>query len=74
MEPTMKPNVASACISRRAVLSTLALLPALSGTLLVSASAQAATSGGLLTSRKEGPAKQAIFDFVDFVRVEGRRA
>jgi hypothetical protein len=65
MEPSMKPNVASA---GRIMLSTLALLPALSGTLPVCELAQTATSGGPLPSWNEGPGKQAIFDFV---RVEG---
>ncbi len=51
-------------LSRRALLSALATLPAFSGGLLpVSASAQTATSGGL-PSWNDGPAKQAILDFV----------
>jgi hypothetical protein len=59
----MKPIAPSPGINRRVLLSTLALLPALSGPLLpVSAPAQ--TPGGLLPSWNEGPAKQAIFDFV----------
>src|SRR6266511_3567221 len=59
----MKPTAPSSGINRRVLLSTLALLPALSGPLLpVSAPAQ--TPGGLLPSWNEGPAKQAIFDFV----------
>src|SRR6266540_1902523 len=59
----MKPTAPSSGINRRVLLSTLALLPALSGPLLpVSALAQ--TPGGLLPSWNEGPAKQAIFDFV----------
>ena len=59
----MKPI---ACrINRRVLLSTLAVLPALSGTLLpTSAQAQTATPGGLLPSWNDGPAKQAIVDFV----------
>src|SRR5262249_10335245 len=53
-------------IDRRVLLSTLALLPALSGPLLpVFALAQTAIpGGGLLPSWNDGPAKQAIFDFV----------
>jgi phosphoserine phosphatase len=59
----MKPIAPSSDINRRVLLSTLALLPALSGPLLpVSAPAQ--TPGGLLPSWNEGPAKQAIVDFV----------
>jgi phosphoglycolate phosphatase-like HAD superfamily hydrolase len=59
----MKPIAPSPGINRRVLLSTLALLPALSGALL-SVSAAAQTPGGLLPSWNEGPAKQAIFDFV----------
>ena len=52
-------------ISRRVLLSTLAVLPALSAPLFpVSALAQVVTSGGILPSWNDGPAKQAIFDFV----------
>jgi phosphoglycolate phosphatase-like HAD superfamily hydrolase len=52
-------------IDRRVLLSTLALLPVLSGPLAsTSASAQATTSSGALPSWNEGPAKQAIIDFV----------
>jgi phosphoglycolate phosphatase-like HAD superfamily hydrolase len=59
----MKPIAPSSGINRRVLLSTLALLPALSAPLLpVSAAAQ--TPGGLLPSWNDGPAKQAIFDFV----------
>jgi phosphoglycolate phosphatase-like HAD superfamily hydrolase len=51
-------------INRRVLLSTLALLPALSAPLFsVSALAQT-TSSGTLPSWNEGPAKQAILDFV----------
>ena len=61
----MKPIAASSGISRRALLSTLALLPASSGPLLpVSAPAQTSTPGGLLPSWNDGAAKQAISDFV----------
>ena len=52
-------------MDRRALLASLALLPALSVPLFpVSATAQTATSGGLLPSWNDGAAKQAIFDFV----------
>jgi phosphoglycolate phosphatase-like HAD superfamily hydrolase len=61
----MKPMAPSSGINRRIVLSTLALLPTLSGPLFpLSAPAQTAAPGGLLPSWNEGPAKQAIFDFV----------
>src|SRR5262250_50 len=62
-EPTMKPIVPSSGIDRRALLPTMAALPVLSGTLLpVSTAAQ--TPGAPLPSWNEGPAKQAILDFV----------
>ena len=61
----MKPIEASAYIDRRALVSTLALLPTLSAPFLsISASAQTATSSAALPSWSEGPAKQAILDFV----------
>jgi phosphoglycolate phosphatase-like HAD superfamily hydrolase len=61
----MKLTAPSSGVNRRVVLSTLALLPALSGSLLPApAPAQTATAGGLLPSWNEGPAKQAILDFV----------
>src|SRR5262249_49204224 len=63
----MKRNAVSSSIDRRAVVSTLALLPALSGVLLpASAEAQQAqvAQGTVLPSWNGGPAKQAIVDFV----------
>ena len=52
-------------LSRRTLLSGLAVLPVSSGTFLsVSASAQTAPSADLLPSWNDGAAKQAIFDFV----------
>jgi phosphoglycolate phosphatase-like HAD superfamily hydrolase len=61
----MKPILPPSGIDRRALLSTLALLPALSKTFRpIAAQAQTATPGGLLPSWNDGPAKQAIFDFV----------
>jgi phosphoglycolate phosphatase-like HAD superfamily hydrolase len=52
-------------MNRRVLLSTLALLPALSGSLLpVSARAQTATAIDWLPSWSDGPAKQAISGFV----------
>src|SRR5262245_57125622 len=62
-EGTMRPNSRSSGINRRLLLSTLALLPALPGTLLPT-SAPAQTPGGLLPSWNDGAAKQAIVDFV----------
>jgi phosphoglycolate phosphatase-like HAD superfamily hydrolase len=60
----MKSPVSSSGIDRRTLVSSLVLFPALSAT-LVPASAQAqATQTGLLPSWNEGPAKQAIVDFV----------
>jgi hypothetical protein len=61
----MKPTLPSFAINRRVLLSTLAVLPALSGTLLIaSAPAQTAPPGGVLPSWNDGPAKQGIVDFV----------
>jgi phosphoglycolate phosphatase-like HAD superfamily hydrolase len=52
-------------MDRRALLASLALLPAHSVPIFpASAPAQTATSGGLLPSWNDGAAKQAIFDFV----------
>jgi phosphoglycolate phosphatase-like HAD superfamily hydrolase len=52
-------------INRRAVLSTLAVLPAFSSSLIpISSRAQAATSGDPLPSWNDGRAKQAIMTFV----------
>jgi phosphoserine phosphatase len=60
----MKGDIPRSSIDRRTLLSTLALLPALSAPLLsVPASAQTASSD-TLPSWNEGPAKQAILDFV----------
>jgi phosphoserine phosphatase len=62
----MKPSPPSSGISRRGLLATApVLLSAMSGLLRpVSASAQTVTSDGLLPSWNDGPAKQAILDFV----------
>jgi phosphoglycolate phosphatase-like HAD superfamily hydrolase len=61
----MKPLNPSPGIDRRTLLSTLAMLPVLSAPLLpVAAPAQTPTAGGPLPSWNDGPAKQAIVDFV----------
>jgi phosphoglycolate phosphatase-like HAD superfamily hydrolase len=61
----MKPTTSSSGIDRRALLSALAVLPALSGPLVTaSAQAQTATSSDTLPSWNDGSAKQAIIDFV----------
>ena len=60
----MKPPYPSSGIDRRALVSTLALLPALSGTLLPTAAQAQATQGAALPSWNDGAAKQAIVDFV----------
>src|SRR6478609_3773148 len=61
----MKPTAPCPGMDRRALLASLALLPALSVPLFpASAPAQTATSGGSLPSWNDGPAKQAIIDFV----------
>jgi hypothetical protein len=61
----MTGDIPRSYIDRRALLSTLALVPVFSAPLAsISASAQTATSSGALPSWNEGPAKQAILDFV----------
>ena len=61
----MKATAPFPGIDRRALLSSLALFPALSVPIFpASAPAQTATSGGLLPSWNDGAAKQAIFEFV----------
>jgi phosphoglycolate phosphatase-like HAD superfamily hydrolase len=60
----MKSENAKSSIDRRLLISGLALLPAFSSA-LVSATTQAQTAqGGPLGSWNDGPAKQAILDFV----------
>jgi phosphoglycolate phosphatase-like HAD superfamily hydrolase len=60
----MPSNSFLSCVSRRALLSTLAALPALSGTLLsTSAPAQTSAPGDPLPSWNDGAAKRAILDF-----------
>jgi haloacid dehalogenase-like hydrolase len=59
----MRPHSRLSDINRRALLATLALLPAFPGTLLPTA-APAQTPGSLLPSWNDGMAKQAILDFV----------
>ena len=67
----MKPNISSG-INRRKLLSALAVLPALSGLpLIASAQAQTATSDNALPSWNDGPAKQAIVDFVRVTTEKG---
>lgn len=80
----MSSNSSHSGVSRRVLLSALAMLPTFSGVLFpVSSSAQTATSGAPLASWNDGAAKQAIFDFVrattdraspNYVSPEGRIA
>jgi hypothetical protein len=61
----MKPSDRQSDINRRALISTLAALPALSASLLsASAQAQTMTADDPLPSWNDGPAKQAIISFV----------
>jgi len=61
----MTGNIPRSVVDRRALISMLALLPVLSAPLAaISASAQTPTSSDALPSWNEGPAKQAILDFV----------
>jgi len=66
----MNSKVASSGISRRALVSTLATLPVLSGTLF-STSAPAQTAADPLPSWNDGAAKQTIVNFVTAVTRDG---
>ncbi|HMG78535.1 MAG TPA: HAD family hydrolase [Xanthobacteraceae bacterium] len=59
----MKSDVSSG-IDRRTLVAGLALLPAASGALLSTAAHAQVTAGAPLASWNDGPAKQAIVDFV----------
>jgi phosphoglycolate phosphatase-like HAD superfamily hydrolase len=68
----MKPIIPSLGINRRTLLSALAVLPTLSGTVRTAAAqAQTAVSGDALASWNDGPAKQAIIDFVGATTEQG---
>jgi phosphoglycolate phosphatase-like HAD superfamily hydrolase len=60
----MKSGEASSGIDRRTLVSGLALLPVVSGALLSTAAQAQVTAGAPLASWNDGPAKQAILDFV----------
>jgi len=57
-------------ISRRILLSTAAALPAVSE-LVVATAAEAQASAQVLPSWNDGPAKQAIVDFVQATTTQG---
>ena len=68
----MKSKTSSSGISRRALVSTMAALPVLSGTLFsASAAAQTATAGDPLPSWNDGASKQSIVNFVTAVTRDG---
>ena len=60
----MKPTIRSPGIDRRALLSSLALLPALSAPFLPASAPAQTPAPGVLPSWNDGPAKQTILDFV----------
>jgi phosphoglycolate phosphatase-like HAD superfamily hydrolase len=60
----MKSGDVSSGIDRRTLVSGLALLPVVSGSLLSAAVQAQVTAGAPLASWNDGPAKQAILDFV----------
>ena len=60
----MKSDDVSSGIDRRTLVAGLALLPAASGALLSTAAQAQVTAGAALASWNDGPAKQAIIDFV----------
>ena len=69
----MKPILYSSGVNRRALLSTLAVLPALSAPLLpIPAAAQTATTADPLPSWYDGAAKQTIIEFVHATTTQGR--
>ena len=70
----MSPNPTFFGVSRRVLLSALAVLPALCGPLLpmpARARARTGASGGPLPSWNDGAAKQAILNFVTAVTRKG---
>jgi phosphoglycolate phosphatase-like HAD superfamily hydrolase len=68
----MKPVISSLHINRRALLSALAAIPAVSGTFLTAAApAQTATPAGALPSWNDGLAKQSVIDFVRVTTEQG---
>jgi hypothetical protein len=68
----MSPNRSFSAVSRRVLLSALAVLPALSGPLLpMPGRAQTAAPGGPLPSWNDGATRQAILNFVATVTREG---
>ncbi len=67
----MKSRNVSSGIDRRTLVSSLALLPALSGTLFSAAARAQVTPGGPLASWNDGLAKQAIIDFVHATTAQG---
>ena len=66
----MERRVTASRISRRILLSTAAALPALSE-LAVATAARAQAPAGVLPSWNDGPAKQAIIEFVQATTTQG---
>src|SRR5262245_55114362 len=64
MGEKMKPDDPSSGIDRRTLVSALAVLPVLSRSLLPAPAQAQATANSPLPSWNDGPAKQAILDFV----------
>ena len=67
----MKSGRPSFHINRRVLISGMALLPALSGMPLTKVAQAQTTQGGSLNSWNDGPAKQAIMDFVRATTEQG---
>ena len=67
----MPPKPSSSGVSRRALLSALAVLPVSGSLLPMSTRAQTSASGGTLPSWNDGATKQAILNFVAAVTQEG---
>jgi phosphoglycolate phosphatase-like HAD superfamily hydrolase len=67
----MKSDPSSSDINRRALISSLALLPVLSGIPLPASAQTQMVQGSPSSSWNEGPAKQAILDFVRATTEQG---
>ena len=67
----MKSDRPSFHINRRVLIAGMALLPALSGITLTRVARAQTTQGGSLNSWNDGPAKQAIIDFVRATTEQG---
>ena len=68
----MSSDFSSSKINRRALISGMALLPVVSGLPLTGIAQAQTTQSGSLASWNDGPAKQAILDFVRATTEQGK--